>query len=136
MPQKQSDRLSKLPTRTAAFIEPMECLQVPSLPDGPNWLYEIKLDGIALLRAGQKTASPFSPENAKSLNKRFPFITEPLRDLPPGTVLDGELVALDDFGRPVFNLLQNFKAEADRIRYFVFDVMCHEGHGLTKLPQH
>jgi peptidoglycan/LPS O-acetylase OafA/YrhL len=31
--------------RPAAFIEPMECLAVPKLPDGPQWVYEIKLDG-------------------------------------------------------------------------------------------
>jgi ATP-dependent DNA ligase len=39
---------------------------------------------------------------------------EALADLPAGTVLDGELVALDDSGRPDFNLLQNFRAEASR----------------------
>jgi hypothetical protein len=30
--------------REVAFIEPMECLSVPKLPDGPEWVYEIKLD--------------------------------------------------------------------------------------------
>jgi ATP-dependent DNA ligase len=29
----------------AAFIEPMECLAVARLPDGPNWVWEVKLDG-------------------------------------------------------------------------------------------
>jgi ATP-dependent DNA ligase len=31
--------------REAVFIEPMECLAVPKLPDSPEWVYEIKLDG-------------------------------------------------------------------------------------------
>jgi bifunctional non-homologous end joining protein LigD len=38
--------------------------------------------------------------NRKSLNSRFPYIVEPLRGLPDGTVVDGEIVALDDDGRP------------------------------------
>jgi ATP-dependent DNA ligase len=56
--------------------------------------------------------------NRKVPNKRFPYIVEPLRNLPDGTVVDGEIVALDDDGRPVFNLLQNFTSESARIRYF------------------
>lgn len=38
-------KLDSLPQREAAFIEPMECLAVPKLPDDPEWVYEIKLDG-------------------------------------------------------------------------------------------
>ena len=37
--------LQALPKRKAEFIEPMECAPVPKLPDGPEWLFEIKLDG-------------------------------------------------------------------------------------------
>jgi hypothetical protein len=43
--------------------------------------------------------------NRKILNKRFRYIVEPLRGLPDGTVIDGEIVALNDDGRPVSNLL-------------------------------
>jgi hypothetical protein len=32
-------KLDSLPRREAAFIEPMECALVPSLPDGPQWVY-------------------------------------------------------------------------------------------------
>jgi bifunctional non-homologous end joining protein LigD len=46
---------------------------------------------------------------------------EALVNLPEGTVVDGELVAIDDSGRPDFNLLQKFRAEASRIHYYVFE---------------
>jgi ATP-dependent DNA ligase len=72
--------------------------------------------------------------NRKILNKRFPYIVEPLRDLPDGTVVDGEIVALDDDGRPVFNLLQNFTSEAGRVRYFVFDLLFYDNRDVTSLP--
>jgi ATP-dependent DNA ligase len=59
---------------------------------------------------------------------------EALADLPKGTVVDGELVAIDDSGRPDFNLLQNFRAEAARIHYYVFDLLRWMERDLTRLP--
>lgn len=32
----------------ARFIEPMECLPVPKVPEGDQWTYELKLDGYRL----------------------------------------------------------------------------------------
>jgi bifunctional non-homologous end joining protein LigD len=54
--------------------------------------------------------------------------------LPADTVVDGEVVALDDSGRPDFYALQHFQASASRIHYFVFDVLIWHGRDLTKLP--
>ena len=59
---------------------------------------------------------------------------EALADLPEGTVVDGELVAIDDSGRTDFNLLQNFRSEAFRIHYYVFDLLCWKDRDLTRLP--
>ena len=63
---------------------------------------------------------------------RLRFLT--IRDLPAGTVVDGEVVTIDESGRPDFNLLQNFRAEASRIQYYIFDVLCWKGRDLTRLP--
>jgi len=41
-------KLNALPKRAAPFIEPMECLPTTKLPEGQQWLYEIKLDGYRL----------------------------------------------------------------------------------------
>ena len=38
-------KLHSLPLREAAFIEVMECLAVLKIPDGSDWIYEVKLDG-------------------------------------------------------------------------------------------
>ena len=43
-------------------------------------------------------------------------------------------MALDDSARPQFNLLQNYRSEAHRIRYFVFDLLCYENRDTTYLP--
>jgi len=48
-------------------------------------------------------------------------------------VLDGELVAIDDHGRPNFNLLQNFRTGERYIQYYVFDLLCLNNRDTTKL---
>src|SRR5260370_7921491 len=72
--------------------------------------------------------------NGKNFNKRYPYIGEALADLPPETVVDGEVVALDDFGRPDFHRLQHYGAEGSRILYFIFDLLILNGRDLTNLP--
>src|SRR5260370_23442969 len=61
-------------------------------------------------------------------------MVEALAELPAGTVVDGEVVAIDESGRPDFNLLQNFRAGASRIQYHVFDLLCWKDRDLTRVP--
>jgi ATP-dependent DNA ligase len=87
----------------------MKCLSVSKLPDGNSWVWEVKLDGYRALAVKSDAGVTLFSRQRKSLNRQFPYIVKALGTLPDGTVLDGELVALDDNGRPAFNLLQNFK---------------------------
>jgi ATP-dependent DNA ligase len=68
------------------------------------------------------------------LNKKFPYIAKALDYLPVGTVLDGELVAMGDDGRPNFNLLQNFRSAEAHITYYAFDILVHKNRDITQLP--
>jgi DNA ligase D-like protein (predicted ligase) len=111
----------------------MECLAVAKLPGGPDWVYEIKLDGYRAEAIRTSEGVSFLSRNGKSLNKKFPYIVDALKELPINTVIDGELVALDDSGRPEFNRLQNYSGTAEHIRYFVFDLIVLKGRDLTKL---
>src|SRR6266853_3503219 len=121
MQRKMQARLASLPRTQAAFIEPMECLSVSRLPEGAAWIWEIKLDGYRALAVKSPTGVTLFSRNRKSLNRQFPYIVEALADLPEGTVVDGEVVALDDDGRPNFNLLKQFRSGASQICYFIFD---------------
>ncbi len=127
-------RLDSLPKTEASFIEPMECLSVSRLPEGAPWIWEIKLDGYRALAVKSPTGVTLFSRNRKSLNRQFPYIVEALAHLPEGTVVDGEVVAIDDNGRPDFNLLQNSRAEASRIHYYVFDLLCWNDRDLTRVP--
>jgi DNA ligase D-like protein (predicted ligase) len=119
---------------TAIFIEPMECEAVSELRDGPQWVFEIKLDGYRAIAVKSDDKVRLFSRRKKSFNQQYPQIVEALADLPDGTVIDGEIVALDDSARPQFNLLQNYRSEAQRIRYFVFDLVCYQNRDTTSLP--
>ena len=112
----------------------MECALVPNLPEGPDWTYEVKFDGYRAIGVKSSRETILYSRNHKNFNKRFPQIAEALRDLPADTVIDGEVVALDESGRPDFHGLQHFTAERSRIRYFVFDLLVFKGRDLTSLP--
>src|SRR5438477_177851 len=77
------------------FIESMECLPVSRLNEGPQWVYEIKLDGYRAIAVKSGRVNLYS-RNKKSFNSQYPYLVDALTDLPDGTVVDGEVVALDD----------------------------------------
>ena len=134
MRRSKPNRLASLPKKQAEFIEPMECLPVASIPEGAQWIFEIKLDGYrALAVKGDGRVSLYSRWK-KSFNSQYPYLVEALADLPEGTVVDGEVVSLDDSGRPNFHLLHHFRTQASRIHYFIFDLLICKGHDLTDLP--
>ena len=58
------------------------------------------MDGYRAITVKDGGVALFS-RHKKSLGKKFPYIVEALADLPAGTVVDGELVALDDLGSSV-----------------------------------
>src|SRR6266403_181335 len=127
-------RLELLPKTEASFVEPMECLSVSKLPEGLEWLWQIKLDGYRALAVKAGNGVTLFSRRRKSLTRQFPYIVEALAGLPAGTVVDGEVVAIDESGRPNFNLLQNFRAESSRIEYYIFDLLCWKDRDLTRVP--
>jgi DNA ligase D-like protein (predicted ligase) len=134
MRRSGATRLGTLPKRKAEFIQPMECLPVTKLNDAVQWTYEIKLDGYrAIAVKSSQTINLFS-RRGKSFNSQYPYLVEALAELPSGTVVDGEVLALDDAGRPNFNLLQQFRSAASRICYYIFDLLVCNDRDLTKLP--
>jgi DNA ligase D-like protein (predicted ligase) len=112
----------------------MECLPVSKIPEGLQWTYEIKLDGYRLEVVKDKGRITLYSRRRNVLNQKFGYIAEALEDLPDGTVLDGELVALGAEGHADFNMLQNFRSAEHQIRYYAFDVLMHKGKSFIDQP--
>jgi ATP-dependent DNA ligase len=98
----------------ASFISPMLILRTEKLPEGANCLYEVKLDGFRSIAFKTGGKVHLRSRNDKGFNASYPGIVKGLADLPDETVIDGEVVALDESGRPSFNALQNYRSMPSR----------------------
>ena len=65
--------------------------------------------------------------NNKDFNRKYPALVQALAPMPDETVIDGEVVTLDDAGRPSFNALRNYVPGAAPLVFCVFDVMILHG---------
>jgi ATP-dependent DNA ligase len=66
------------PHSAAVFIETMDCLPVAKLPDGPEWTYEIKLDGYRLEAVKSKGKVTVYSRRHNVLNEKFGYIADAL----------------------------------------------------------
>jgi ATP-dependent DNA ligase len=88
----------------AAFIEPILLLRKENLPEGAEWLYEIKPDGYRALAIKTGRKVQLRSRNDNDFNQRYPGMVKGLASLPAETVIDGEVVALDEAGKPSFRV--------------------------------
>jgi DNA ligase D-like protein (predicted ligase) len=118
----------------ARFVDPMLLLKVDKLPDQrTDWSYELKLDGYRAIGFNAGGIIHLRSRNDKDFSKYKSVLTG-LAGLPPETVIDGEVVAVDREGRPAFSLLQNYQSSSVQTLYFVFDVMVLRGRDVMREP--
>ena len=119
----------------AKFIEPMLLLRTNVLPDdGERWEYQLKLDGYRAIAFNSGGRLHLRSRNDNDFSVRYASILKGLAKLPAETVIDGEVVAVDEDGRPSFNLLQNYGSSGGPLLYFVFDVMVLAGRDVMREP--
>lgn len=126
-------------------IRPMLATSVEDAFDNPDWLFEIKWDGYRAVAFIESSSVRLVSRNQNDLTGQFPE----LRDLPKSVqaeraVIDGEIVALDDYGRPSFSLMQQrtgFQPGKPRrpgregvpVVYYAFDLLYLDGYDLRRV---
>lgn len=131
------DLVSKLPKAKPHFIEPMKPRLVEAPPTAGDWIYELKFDGIRAIAVKDGSKVSLMSRNKNELRIRFPEIADAVENLTiQESVIDGEVVALDEEGRSSFQLLQALEMEGRKapICFYVFDLMQLEGRSVIKLP--
>ncbi|GAC1434233.1 MAG: hypothetical protein NVS1B11_17710 [Terriglobales bacterium] len=97
-------------------------------------MYEVKLDGYRAVAINTAGKVSLRSRNDKDFSARYPTIVAALSALPNETVVDGEVVAFDEEGRPSFNVLQNYGSSRSDICYYIFDLMVLAGRDVMREP--
>ena len=136
----QGARKCSMPSR----VEPMLATLTDRPFSDPNWLFEIKWDGVRALARIENDALTLRSRTGVDMDKRYPE----LASLPDAlaarqAILDGEIVALDTRGHSDFELLQermHVRAPSESLLsrvpvvYFVFDLLYCDGYDLRETP--
>jgi ATP-dependent DNA ligase len=123
-------------------LAPQLALARKALPEGEQWVYEIKLDGFRCLAFMDGEELFLQSRGNRPLGRYFPELM-----LPPGRyVLDGEIVVRDANRREDFDALQQrLHPAASRVQrlagetpamYVVFDLLAHDDESLLERPYH
>ncbi|MET3505469.1 ATP-dependent DNA ligase [Halalkalibacter oceani] len=120
------------------FVSPMllHSIKEPLLEDN-DYITELKLDGIRLIMSKFNNKTKLYTRHNNEVTSLFPELLQ--FDIPDGTVLDGELIALDDSGKPDFELMMSrFKSKKlisqVNIQFAVFDIIYYDNEKIAHLP--
>jgi bifunctional non-homologous end joining protein LigD len=109
----------------------MAAALVDVLPTGGEWLYEAKFDGYRALTLKDGPSVKILSRKGNDLTANYPAIKKAVAALKAkSAVVDGEIVAFDETGRPSFQQLHHRSANPAAIRYFAFDLLSLNGQDL------
>jgi len=126
---------------------PLSFAKIADQPfDRPDWLFELKYDGVRTLAIRDGNRVALVGRNERDITHRYPEVKLALSKLPfDRFVIDGEIVALDDQGRPSFQLLQRRMHAEDRrqidrlslampVICWAFDLLAFADYDVRPLP--
>lgn len=127
---------SRQKQQAPSFVTPMAALTVDALPEGPEWSYELKLDGYRALIIKNGASIQIRSRNDKDLKPMYPAVAAAARRVQAErAVIDGEIVAVDEQGRPSFQALQHRGTHPKHsIVFYAFDLLHLNGADTTGLP--
>ena len=129
-----------------SIIHPMLATLVDEPFNSDDWLFEIKWDGYRAIAFIEGDKLRLVSRNQNDLTKAYPELQDIPKHIRARTaILDGEVVALDEQGRPSFGLMQQRTGVGEggrRIRrtrddipvmYYVFDLLYLDGYSLMRV---
>ena len=128
-------------------VAPMLARAAHALPPAQQqWSFEVKWDGVRAIAYAQPGRLRLESRNGREITVSYPEVRGLARDLGMReAVLDGEIVAFDERGRPSFETLQHRMhvtspaavrrlAASSPVVYAIFDLLYLDGHSLMDLP--
>jgi bifunctional non-homologous end joining protein LigD len=124
-------------------VEPMKATLAKLPEDDGGWAYEVKLDGVRAITYVERGRVCIESRNLRDVTSHYPELHGIGDTLGHDAVLDGEIVAVDEQGRPRFQILQarmHVAAPPPRllastpVAYLVFDLLWLDGESVMDLP--
>ncbi len=127
-------------------LRPMMAFSSDTLPEGAEWIYEVKWDGVRSLCFVEDGKVRLLSRNGTAMQQTYPELAALPESLAAAktAIVDGEIVALDEQGRPSFSLLQPRMmagarsaaslAQSIPITLFAFDLLYYNGYDLRDVP--
>lgn len=120
--------------KISGFVKPMLCKTGEKIFDDPDWAFEIKWDGYRAVADLRKENVQLYSRNGLDYSQKFKKITNALKLQEHKMILDGEIVAYDDKGKPNFQWLQKIAEQPNMAMiYQVFDLLWLNGHSTENL---
>lgn len=135
-------QISKESNRNSAaepgFIPPQLATPSDTLPSGPHWLHELKLDGYRMQAHLSSGKAVLYTRTGLDWTHRMHPVASAIEKLPVGeAILDGELVVLAEGGAANFSRLQAaFESGGRDLSYLAFDLLYLDGVDLRAQPLH
>ena len=123
-------------------IIPMAPIRQDEIPNGEDWGYQIKWDGVRIIADLHKVNVTLYSRNGLIKNKTYPELAKNLSMLSKNLVLDGEAIVFDPIKqRPSFPMVlqrERLKqaqriAQAQQVTYVIFDLLEQDGEDLRGL---
>lgn len=123
----------------------MLATDVKALPDGEGWAFEVKWDGVRSIAIIEAGSVRLLSRRGEEISDRYPELTEPAPLPDRSATVDGEIVAVDETGRPSFQLLQQRiglsspltirrRAADVPVSFVAFDLLALDGESLVERP--
>jgi len=103
--------------------------------DDNEWLFELKLDGYRAIAEISTNRVKLYSRNGLSFATHYPVITEALQKIKQEIIVDGEIVLINEEGKPDFQKLQHYESNMQYpLVYYVFDILQYEGEHTYHFP--
>lgn len=118
-----------------SFIIPSAPVLKTAPPRGDGWLHEVKFDGWRVQLHKDGDVITIYSRDGKDLTDRFSFVRDSIAALPASSaIIDAELVACDDDGKPDFGALMARTSNSGNVCAWCFDLLAHNGRDFRPLP--
>lgn len=116
-------------------VKPMLCTLIEAPFDRQGWLFEVKWDGYRAIGSKHAGSVELYSRAATDFHEHYPPVAEALRNLKDDVIVDGEIVVIDNDGKPHFEWLQSWRHTPEgNLHYYVFDILWCNGRDVRTMP--